>query len=251
MKTKFVLLGIVIVLLTAGCASNKAKEENEALRLRKLAEAYMAENKYSHAYRELMKAQELAPKDPYIHFDLGIFFYNKKKYDLAIEEYLKAIQIKPNFATARNNLGIVYMEKNEWDKAIEVLAPITEDYVYATPHYPNFLMGQAYFYKKDYDQARTHFQEALELEPDYVFARHWLGKTELERGNTEKALRELKKAVEEEPQVAVFYFDLGRAQAALGNTLAARQAFDRCASLAEENDTLQKKVRQQKRLLTP
>jgi len=251
MRTKLFLLGIVIVLLTTGCASNKVKKEDEALRLRRLAEAYMAENKLIPAYRELVKAQELTPKDPHIHFDLGVFYYLREKYDLAIEEYKKALRLDADFATARNNLGVVYMEKKQWDKAIETLVPITENYLYATPHYPHFLLGQAYFHKKEYDKAVMRFQEALDLNPDYVYARHWLGKTELERGNLEKALRELEKAVNAAPAVAVFYFDLGRAQAALNNMAAARQTLKRCSSLAQEDKALRKKVQQQLELLAP
>lgn len=252
MKVKIVVMVVLVAALSVACASNKVNKEDQALRQRKLGEAFLAEGKYNQAYRELLKAKKINPKDPHIYYDLGIFFYNKKKYDQAIEEYQKALELNPDFATARNNLGIVYMHQQEWDLAIETLQPIIEDYVYATPHFPNFLLGQAYFHKKEYDQAARYFRETLDLKPDYIYARHWLGKTELEQGNPQKAVRQFEKAVEKAPRVAVFYFDLGRAQAALGKTAAARQAFGQCLLLADENgdEELKKKARQKQNLLS-
>ncbi|MFP4040812.1 MAG: tetratricopeptide repeat protein [Desulfosudaceae bacterium] len=252
MKLKIVLMVLLVAALSVACASNKTNKEDKALRQRKLGEAFLAEGKYNQAYRELIKAREMNPKDAHVHYDLGIFFYNKKKYDQAIEEYQKALELNSDFAAARNNLGVVYMHKEEWDMAIETLQPIIEDYAYATPHFPNFILGQAYFHKKEYDQAARCFREALDLKPDYFYARHWLGKTELEQGNLEKAVRQIEKAVEEAPRVAVFYFDLGRAQAARGKTEAARRAFGQCLLLADEDgdEELKEKALQERKLLS-
>ncbi len=247
MKSRFFLLSILIVVVFAGCAGNKIKKE-EAKQIRKLGEAYMAEDKYLRAYREFAKARDLNPKDPHIHYDLGFFFFKKKKYQRAIEQYQKALDLKPSFATARNNMGIVYMEQEKWDKAIETLEPITEDYIYATPHYPHFLIGQAFFHKKEYKKALTHFKEALELKSDYFFARHWLGKTHLAAGNPEKAVAALEKAVEELPQAAIFHYDLGRAYQTTKQYKKAKKSFSQACSLAKDED-LKKKAAQRKQML--
>ncbi len=240
MKVQF-WLSVFLVIVIAGCATTQIKrKEEQALRVRKLAEAFLAEKKYQPAYRELLNALEMAPKDPHVHYDLGIFYYEKKKFERSIEEYKIALELKPDFATARNNLGAVYMAMKEWDKAIETLLPLTEDYLYATPHFPHFLVGQAYFYKKDYPHALEHFQAALELKPDFPFAAHWLGKTLLEMGKPDQAISALENAMTQTP-AAVFLLDLGRAYAQAGRFKEAETTLKKAACLATD-DALQKDI---------
>jgi tetratricopeptide (TPR) repeat protein len=248
MKTYFWLSFFLIVVI-AGCATAPKPKINkeEALQIRKLGEAFLAEKKYVPAWRELTRALELDPTDAHIYYDLGIFYYEKKKYSAAIDSYQKALELEPDFATARNNLGVVYMELREWDKAIETLSAITEDYLYVTPHFPHFLMGQAYYYKRDFPQALEHFEECLELQPDFFFAAHWLGKTHLEMGNPGKAVNALENAVELTP-AAVFLLDLGRAYAQSGNFKKADESFGKSASLATDAE-LRKEALEQQRLL--
>lgn len=242
-------LSVVLVFIVTGCATTGPDKKNseEALRVRSLAEAYLAEKKYVPAYRELMKALELDPEDPHIYYDLGIFYYEKHKFLDAIDNYKKALALEPEFATARNNLGIVYMQLKDWDRAIETLLPITEDYLYATPHFPHFLIGQAFFHKADYSRAREHFEASLELQPNFPFAAHWLGKTFLAMDKPEQAINALTDALKMTP-AAVFQLDLGRAYAAAGNIKKARSVLDKALCLATD-DTLKTEIRNARRKL--
>jgi len=167
---------------------------------------------------------------------------------MAIESYRKAIKLKPDFATAINNLGGLYMEKGEWDKAIETLGPISGSFIYATPHFPNFLLGQAYYQKKEYATAVEKFKKTLELQPDYLFARHWLGKTYTAMGMTALAVKTLEETVEQAPGMAIFYLDLGRAYKMAGNMKNADAAFGRAASLATD-EALKKEATQARQAL--
>ena len=239
---------LCLILVLTGCATAPTKEKKEeALRVRGLAEAFLAEKKYVPAYRELLKAQEMDPTDAHVYFDLGVFFYEKKKYLSSLENYQKALTLKPDFATARNNLGVVYMELKEWDKAIETLSPITEDYLYATPHFPHFLIGQAYYNKQDFSQAEEHFRESLELQPNFAYAHHWLGKTYLAVGKPEKAVVALEKALALTPG-AVFLLDLGRAYAATGNLKKAEESLGQALCLATD-EALKKEILEEQQLL--
>jgi len=187
------------------------KKEHEAEALRKLGEAYMEENRDAAAYQKLIEARDLNPQDPYTFFALGNFFFNKEKYDLAIENYNKCLELKPEFASVRNNLGLVYMKIGEYDKAISYFSELTDNYIYATPHYPRFNMGQAYFYKNDYRKAEKCFKETLEMEPRFTIAIHWLGRTYIELDDIPQATVNLEKAAKLTPEVAEIHFDLGRA----------------------------------------
>ena len=242
-------ISVFMLLIMTGCAMNQPKKhtKEEVLRIRSLAEAYLAEKKYVPAYRELIKAQALDPEDPHVYYDLGIFYYEKKKLLDSIENYKKALALEPDFATARNNLGIVYMELKEWDRAIETLLPITEDYLYATPHFPHFLIGQAYYHKEDFQHAREHFEACLELQPSFPFASHWLGKTLLKLGKPDEAVVAFNDALKITP-AAVFQLDLGRAYVALGNYKMAGEAFGKALCLATDLN-LKKEIQEEQQRL--
>ena len=205
-------IGVLIICCVLSCTSKKQlKKEKEADALRKLGEAYMLENRDAAAFQKLMEAKDLNPEDPYIYFALGNFYFNKKKYDLAIENYSKCLELKPEFASVRNNLGLVYLEIGEYDTAISYFSELSDNYIYATPHYPRFNMGQAYFYKNNYKEAKRCFREALEMDPQFTIALHWLGRTYIELGNIPEATASLEKAVQMTPEVVEIHFDLGRA----------------------------------------
>jgi tetratricopeptide (TPR) repeat protein len=237
-----------LILIISGCALMERRQKEEAAQIRKLGEAFLAEKKYVSAYRELQKAMEMDPTNAHVHYDLGLFYFEKKKYDTAIEYFQKALAINPDFAAARNNLGVVYMELKEWDKAIETLMPLTDNYLYATPHFPQFLTGQAYFHKEDYTRALEHFQASQELKPDFPFAAHWVGKTYLEMKKPDKAIIALEKALKIKPDVPAFLFDLGRAYDAAGNFKKAEDAFEKTVSLTTE-EALKKNALEELRLV--
>lgn len=234
-----VFLRMVLIFSIISCAPSRDEQlqKDRAEALRKLGEAYMSENKDAAAFRKLKEAESLNPDDPFTHFALGIFYFNKKKYDMAIDHYKKCMELRPDFASVRNNIGLAYLNKGDYDMAISFFKGLPDNYVYATPHYPLFNMGQAYYYKKDYKTAEKYFQEALEIEPEYIIAIHWLGRTELELGKTSDAVKSLNKAISINPSVPEIYFDLGRAFQILGKKDDALKAFQRVIEINPE-DTL-------------
>jgi len=222
----------MIFLLTA-CATTKEdlKRKEKAEALRKLGEAYMSENKTAAAFRKLKEAEKLNPNDSYTQFALGIFYFNKKKYSLAIKRYQRCLELNPDFASVRNNIGLAYLQKGEYDKAILNFKELTDNYVYATPHYPLANMGQAYYYKNDFQLAEKYLKEALDLEPQFIIAVHWLGRTQLALGKTAEAVQTLEKAAELNSSVPEIYFDLGKAYQTMGKTDASKHAYQRVVEL--------------------
>jgi len=230
------LLCILIIIILMACATSKedVRRKEKAEALRKLGEAYMAENKTAPAFRKLKEAEELDPDDPYTHFALGIFYFNKGKYDLAIKRYQRCMEIKPDFASVRNNIGLAYLQKGDYDKAIENFKELTDNYVYATPHYPLANMGQAYYYKNDFPLAEKYLKEALDLEPRFLIALHWLGRTQLAMGKTSDSIQTLEKAVQLNGSVPEIYFDLGKAYQAIGNKNKSKNAYQRVIDINPE-----------------
>lgn len=232
------LLCLLLIFFLCSCATSKEEvvTKDKAEALRKLGEAYMAENKTAPAFRKLKEAEKIDPDDPYTQFDLGIFYFNKKKYDLAIKRYQRCMELKPDFASVRNNIGLAYLQKGDYDKAIENFKELTDNYVYATPHYPLTNMGQAYYHKNDFHLAEKYLKEALDLEPQFVVAIHWLGRTQLALGKTSEAIQNLEKAILINSSVPEIYFDLGKAYKAMGLKKKSKNAFQRVVDLNPEGE---------------
>ncbi len=89
-------------------------------------------------------------------------------------------------------LGYLYILNKEYDKAtFYTKAAIASKEKYAAA-YDN--LGQIAYYQDDFELARTHFEEALELNPKLADSLYFMGLVEKAEGNTETAMGFLKKA---------------------------------------------------------
>jgi Tfp pilus assembly protein PilF len=145
------------------------------------------------------------------------------------------LALKPDYAPARNNLGSTYILQGNWDAAIACLMELTGNLLYATPHFPLYNIGWAYYNKKDYKQAETYLRQALEIEPDYARALWGLALTYSAKGNTDAAIEQREKAVQKEPKFAQAHLDLGRIYEKKGRKDQAMTSYERAASLSPNN----------------
>ena len=118
----------------------------------------------------------------------------------AIVYFKKAVAIKPSYAQARNNLGTAYLKLGQWDAAIDVLKEITQDALYATPHYALSNLGFAYFNKGDYDTALDYYKQALKIDPRFANALWGVGRIYVATNQGSLALRYLEQAVQTAPK---------------------------------------------------
>ena len=236
MKIKRLTWAVVTLamLCMISCTAYQEANKNRAKAVRELGEAYLAEGKYTAAYKQLVKSEKLYPRDPYVHYALGNFYYVKDKYDQAIDEYKKALALKPDLSPVMNNLGNVYLAKEEWDTAIACFKELIDNYIYVTPHYPLANLGFAYYKKKEYTLAEKYYLEALKLEPQFVIALRGLGKTYIATGKKHEALVQFKKAIAVAPNIAELYLDLGNAYAVSRNVEKALQAYNKVVELAPD-----------------
>jgi len=235
------LVAIFFFSITAGCSGpTAAVDKRQAEAQKALGEVYLNQGQYTTALQELLKAEALDPDDPYIQNSLGMVYAAKGKLDLAVSTFNKALALKPDYAPARNNLGSAYLLQGNWDAAIACLMPLTGNLVYATPHFPLYNIGWAYYNKKDYKLAETYFREALDTDPDFARARWGLGLTYSANGNTDAAIEQLEKAVQKEPEFAQAFFDLGNLYQIKGRRDKAIESYQRVISLAPDSPLAQK-----------
>lgn len=227
---------ILILVFTVACASTQdPQRKKKAEAARNLGEAYLSEGNFTLALRELLKAEDLNPNDPYLQNDIGLAFYGKRMYDRAIRHYKKALDLKRDYAPAMNNLGNAYMAQEQWDSAIEYYEQALNSTLYATPHFPLSNLGAVYYEKKDYRRSEKYYLEALELQSDFVQALRGLARTYMAIGRYEDAIFRLRKAVRMHPEVAVLHYELGNAYRLAGYRRDARYAYQQAIQLAPES----------------
>lgn len=233
----------MIFLLITSCAADKEAIIKQTEATRNLAEVYMAHGDYTSALTELIKAHEMNPNDPFIHMDLGLSYMAKGKLDLAVEHFKKSIELNPSFAPARNNLGYAYLAMKKWDEAIEIFKVLTEDLLYATPHYSFTNLGWAYFNKKEYSQAEKYYREAIRLQPDFVIAYRGLGNTYIQMGRYLEGIENLEKAIQLAPKFPDLYYDIGKAYVLVNDIPKALDAYRKFIAFTEDTNPLKDEVK--------
>jgi Flp pilus assembly protein TadD len=123
---------------------------------------------------------KIAPNNPVIHHNLGLFFGRSGQNDRAITHFQEAVRLWPNFAIAHNSLGFALA-----------------------------ISGKT-------DQALPHYEKALRLRPGYAKAHKNLGLALASRGQTAQALAHFKEYSRLEPDSALGYYTLGAALEELG-----------------------------------
>ena len=105
-----VCLVVAAALLPACSYGKKGSDRKEqAIASRNLGEAYMGEGNYTKALRELLKAEQLNPNDPYLQNNLGLTYLAKGNPEKALSHFKRALERKPDYSPARNNLGTAYI----------------------------------------------------------------------------------------------------------------------------------------------
>ncbi|MBS3733128.1 MAG: tetratricopeptide repeat protein [Desulfobacterales bacterium] len=232
-----IIAGAMMLGVCWGCGAGKgpSQEIQRAEAARNLGEAYMADGNYTKALRELLKAEQMHPEDPYLHNDLGLTYMGKDRPEKAAAHFKKALDLKPDYSPARNNLGSAYVALEQWDKAISCFKEVNEDLLYMTPQYPLSNLGYVYYKKGAYHKAEQYYLEALNLKHDFSRALHGLGQVYIATGDYDKAIKRLKKATEKAPQAAEIHMDLARAYTKTHHYNKAVQIYKKAADIAGDS----------------
>ena len=229
------LICAICGLLAAGmvsCLSNVQVEKQQSEAYRNIGEAYIEQGDYTSALKQFLMAEKLYADDPFLQNNLGLAYLARGRVDLAIRHLKKAIDLNPDYAPARNNLGRAYVAKGDYDAAIPYFLALTENLIYATPHYPLSNLGWIYYNKKEYDRAEAYYKEALDVNPTFINALLGLGRTYLARGKISDSIQTLEKTADMYPQIPEIHLELARAYASLREYEKAREGYDRTMQLA-------------------
>jgi tetratricopeptide (TPR) repeat protein len=145
---------------------------------------------YAGAEESLVKALNLAPKDPQAESLLGWALMLQEKYDDALMQFQKVLMREPGNALARINVGYICLKKRIFGEAIEHLSrAIRLDSDRKATLYAHFYLGLVYLERDMFEDAQTFFQKTLVLGPNLIEAYFELGRAFWFNGQRDEALQ--------------------------------------------------------------
>lgn len=239
-----VLISLSLILLLSSCSTPTtpqidSQQAKMARATKELGEAFMAEGNYTAALNEFIKAEKITPSDPYLHNDLGLTYMAKKRFSLAESHFKRAITLNPDYIPAKNNLGSAYLKQEKWDLAIACFQEISENILYATPHYPLSNLGWAYLGKRDLKFSQKYFLMALEAQPGFINAIHGLATTYIESSDVQSAFGVLTEGIKKNSGkgtgVAILHGDMAKVYEKNRQFDKAKENWQKVVELAPES----------------
>ncbi len=114
---------------------------------------------YSLAIEYYKKALEIDPGLDYVQNNLGYSYLLAGKYGEAIKTFERAISLNPQEKRFHNNMALAYAENGQFDLAFNEFRKAGDE----ANAYCN--LGQFYYKKGLYKEAKTNYARALELNP--------------------------------------------------------------------------------------
>lgn len=108
---------------------------------------------------------------------------------------------------AQNNFGVVLLQKGNIEEAIthfQTALAINPDYTEAHNN-----LGYALFQKGSVDEAISQYQQALQINPDYANAHNNFGTALIQKGNVDEAIIQYQRALQINPDDAEVHNNLG------------------------------------------
>jgi pentatricopeptide repeat protein len=141
-----------------------------------------------------LKAAELEPKLPLVHYLLGELYLYKSRVPEAIVELQKEMTINPAHAATYYTLADAYSRAQKFEDAERLLQ--RSIWLDATSTGPYILLGKVLEKKGEFDLAVRALRRAATMDPNNPMTHHLLGQAYRDMGRKDEAESELKLAEE-------------------------------------------------------
>jgi TolB-like protein len=125
------------------------------------------------ALRFAREALALDAEVPQVHFSVSLVYWQKGRIEESLDAVYRALEVEPNYADGFAQLAAVLVYVGRYQESLEAIHQAMR----LNPRHPFFyiaITGRAHFALGDYATAATHFEQALERNPDFVVARREL-----------------------------------------------------------------------------
>ena len=122
---------------------------------------------YEKAIEYYKKALSLDEESSVVHNNLANI-YNNVNPNLAEKHYLKVLDLVSNDAMPYINISNYYLKNTKYKKCVQILEGALDKDIKVKELYNN--LGIAYYATKDNIRARTMFEHAIKLDPNYTHA---------------------------------------------------------------------------------
>ena len=165
------------------------------------------------------KVSELSPNDAAAHFNLGVAYKSEGQFEHAITSYRRALVLKPDYVEALNNLNNVLttLEKQN----IRGNLPLLNEF--------NQLISL--FNEGQYVEVEKQVRLVINQSPESGVAWKLLGNCLHRQGKNQDALASLIKATKLLHNDSEAYFNLGIAQASLGQHIHSAESYRKAISI--------------------
>jgi len=163
---------------------------------------YLGAKLHMRAFNDATLAMfEHAPNSYRVHELSGEIFESQNRYRDAAEEYRKAIALAPQAPDLHFRLGRALLLESHEKEALAGAEQAFRDELKITPGDGacEFQLGQIAQVRAQPDEAKPHFEKALEMSPDFVQAMIALAKIETARKNYARAIGLLSRATALQP----------------------------------------------------
>jgi adenylate cyclase len=177
------------------------------------------------------KALALQPTLAEPHASLGFYkFYFEWDWAAAEQEFRIAISLNPNYEIAYDYYGYYLTAMKRYDEAKVILqkaAALDPLSVHISTD-----MGFSFYYSGDYDLATKKLQSTLLMDPKYMLAHLWLGRTYQAKKIYPEAINEYKTALAAAVNWPVALAAIGNVYGISGDKQAAQRVLDTLSALS-------------------
>ncbi len=237
-----VLAAFFAAAMLLACGGGKKKpdvevDESKTFENQKaLAVASSWRGNFPQALKEIEAAEKINDKDPEVYVIKGAIYMGLKEYPAAEQNYKKAVSLNPGYTPAHFNLCGLYLIQKNFDQVISECGLVVADPTYKARANAYTNIGIAYYNKGDMARARENYEQALKLNPSFVYAHNWLGVLYMSTGRYGEAVTEFRQAVSGLPTYDEAYYNLGLAYLKLNDNVNACDAFRKVADISPNSE---------------
>jgi tetratricopeptide (TPR) repeat protein len=165
-----------------------------------------------------------------IHYDLGLYFYEKGLYELSLQHYQKSVELDPKFAEAHFGMGLLFYTLGDDENAIKQYRTSID----CDPHDADTRnnLGLIYYRRGEMEAADREISEALRLQPNFPDACYNLGLVRYKQKDLDGAIALFLRALSYDPSYHRARFNLGVAYFEMGKSTLAQEQWQRILDAA-------------------